>query len=99
MTKLRQTVLILLAILSWCTLAFFIAWTSQHARSSEVPDPAIHPPTTLTCHGPVANVTIYDYAGPFIAQFCVYTFQYTGAALTVTGGDPAADGIFHNGFE
>lgn len=54
----------------------------------------------ITCgHHPTANVTVYDYNGPFTLTFCAYAFQYTGATITLAGGDPHQDGIFRNGFD
>lgn len=51
------------------------------------------------CPGAVVHFVFLDYAGAFTIDSCVASFQYTGGHLNVLAYDPAADGIFHNGFE
>lgn len=55
----------------------------------------------MACPGPQAHITIHDYNGPFILDFCIdyEGLSYSNGKLIVSGGDPYADGIFHNGFD
>jgi hypothetical protein len=55
----------------------------------------------LACPGIQAHVTVHDYAGPLELVFCVDPngLKILGGDLYLTGGDPSADGLFHNGFE
>ena len=55
----------------------------------------------IGCHGPVANITLYEYDGPHLLQMCVSPqgLRISGGVVNLNVYDGESDGLFHNGFE
>lgn len=79
-----------------CAVVLCVASAASRAGHTDYADYA-----DLPCPATTAHVTVHDYAGPFELDFCVDPngLGITGGVVTLVGGDPFADGLFHNGFE